>query len=217
MPDELGNPTQEELIAEVIKEEFRQAGKSEAKQITWMWIKFLTPANLALLAILTVGALNIPAFTDANTRLSETLASMHPWNTQQNPSWSVLDVAPSSRYLRMEFVTTTFYRKLLDMGWSPASAQMMMRVRVPNAVEGEVDIRYYSPWIGTTPPGVDTEGKFVWKFSQHNLPPIGAPDGTLTDGASYQCEIRMTMQTEDASFYREFVITTDWYEYVATP
>lgn len=217
MPDANGNPTPGELVSEVVKEEFRQSGKSEAKQITWMWIRFLSPVVAGLVALLVVAALNIPSYTAANTRLTDTLATMHPWQTNQNPAWSVYEEATTTTpnvYLQMDFLASTFLKRILDLGWTVEEVKILVRVGVPGPAAGDPRVNYYT-WVGHTKAAPDEGGNLRFRVSQHNLPPTGPPDGTLTDGAQYQCEIHLVLATHDVSFYREFVITTDWYTYRA--
>lgn len=212
MPDEHGNPTPEELMGEVGKEEIRHRSKSDAVKVTYMWMAFLAPVVLALASILVVGAANIPSFTAANERLTNTLATMHPWNTTDRPAWSVVTEGENT-YLRMDFRASEFLRRILGMGWTIEHTSVMVRVKVPNPTEGELDIKYYSSWLPHTDASVSAEGLFHLKVSQHNLPPDGPPNGTLVMGADYQAEVRFVMGTQDLSFYREFIIQTDWFTY----
>lgn len=222
----MSDQTPQDLMNEVNLEEIRNRLKSDPVKVAKMWMRYLATPLLALLGLIGVAAVNIPSFTAANQQLMDTMATMHPWKAQSHPSWSVQDVAPSSRYLRMEFVRTAFIERIFELGWTNVGTDMMFRVRVPNAIEGELDIKYYSSWIGTPqrvggtpvpPEGEEADRSYALRFSQHNLPPAGPPDGALVDGASYQCVIKLLMESPDGNFYREYEITTDWYEYVATP
>lgn len=216
MPD----PTPTDLLNEAGKQEIIHRAKSDAVKVTYMWMGFLSLPMVGICALLTVAAANIPTFSAANERLTNTLATMQPWDTTDRPSWSIYEEPTSGApnvYLQMQFSASTFLKRILGMGWTIEQTKMMMRVRVPNATAGEPDIRYYTPWIVTTDPVLDENGDFTLRFSQHNLPPAGPPQGTLTSGASYQCEIRFTMGTQDLSYYREFIIQTDWFDYTGSP
>ena len=99
-----------------------------------------------------------------------------------------------------------------------------MREFHPQLARGDAFL-HNSPYHGCSHPAdhtllvpvIDEAGKFTLRFSEHNLPPfIGATSqGGVVNGASYQAEIHLIMGYDNGNFYREYIITTDWYTYRA--